>query len=133
MPDIEFGPNKEKHYYISSEKHQKNASFNPHKTRWIIDCDEEYKLFCTADEYESNGTHHPWKSENNLHAFKDGCRTIIGDKNNKIATFVDKNNTGTWHGYPDSKPKISTALIKFWAEEKLIDNSIRTKLNKRLI
>lgn len=123
-----FGPTKNNNFYFPHPQHNKNASKNKHKTRWILKENEQYEVFRISDE-------NAWicKSNSALFSILNNGSEIFGENEERLAFFRVPNNTTTpWHGFPvfSSDYEISTILLDDWIKNKVITLAIRMKIER---
>lgn len=149
MQNIPFYPSPRGNTYISVNYHQKNGGGRSGKSRWDIEPQEEFDLFCQADipdcpekdDCQEKYTcpkvnecpkkrNRRWKSGDYLYSFRNGAKDIIGKKNERLARFEGNDQLREWHGYPILKPIISNDLINYWWENNIISESTKRKLQR---
>jgi hypothetical protein len=121
--DGTYGPDQKGNYYKGLYYHSKNANKFNDKTRWIIEEDHEYAVFCIADENGWNCT-----KSNCLFAIIDNCKIILGDSYERIAKFWIPQNANIFHGFPIKHVFISEQLLDYWENSGVITKGVRRKI-----
>lgn len=152
MENIEFKSSPRGNVYISVSYHQKNGGGRPHKSKWSIEPNEEFDLFCLADIVDCpekadcpivktcekandcpKRRDRRWMSDRFLFSFRNKSLDVIGKKGERIARFEGNDTLKKWHGYPIFRPVIDKDLINYWRENDLITDAIKKKLIKHKV
>lgn len=124
----QFGPTEKKHFYIPVHYHNKSASQNERKTKWVLKQGEQYEVFRISDEGEWN-----CKVNKGLFSILSNGNEILGENEERLAFFPNpQNSSDSWHGFPISSADydISDELIKQWINAEVIDIRISIKILK---
>jgi hypothetical protein len=100
-----------------------NAVPSNYKTKWIIQENQEFCVFCLADENN-------WICQKNqcLYAIINNGETILGQTNERMAKFPIPKNNNPFHGFPVSRENISEELLDKWETSNIITPHLRRKL-----
>ncbi|MCL2048834.1 MAG: hypothetical protein FWG87_08910 [Defluviitaleaceae bacterium] len=122
--------------YFISPTHRRGSA-TEHKSIWCITSDDEVNCFKLSVQ-------HGWVSDTTgwgLHIIYNNIRRLGYNLRNddlRIAKFIDKNTSGTWHGYPadyvyNKQDCPSDNVLKDWVRKNFINKAgmLRIKQGKK--
>lgn len=123
-----FGPTTKNKYYQPVFYHNRTASKNHHKTKWIIKQNEQYCTFELSDDND-------WKCNklDGYFSIIDNGKVILGSSDEILGFFPENSNsTDPYHGFPvmSSDFEISEELLLIWKNNNIIDERVHIKLLK---
>jgi hypothetical protein len=126
---IAFGPNNSGKRYVSVYAHRGNR---PQKSKWVVAPQQEYGLFCAADDGN-------WSDDNgNYWSLHDNGQAVLGMMGERLAKFPFTAADEPWHGYPvstregdeNSPPDF---LVERWIASAVVSKTFGRRIERRKI
>lgn len=123
-----FGPTSRKHFYMPVAYHNKTATSNPDKNKWVLKKGEQFVVFKLSDE-------NVWECKNNngLFSILSNGEEILGANEERLSFFPTPANVNdAWHGYPVSSGEYepSSELVDKWVSDEIITQRVSIKILK---
>lgn len=113
----QFGPTELGHYYMPAPYHNRKATNNHDKTKWILKQDEQYEVFRVGDESQ-------WLSDkpSGIFSILNNGQEVFGERGERIAFFpYPANEIDPWHGYPVKCQYVPDPIAEKWFSDSTID------------